>query len=404
MTNKREVLFLEPFSGISGDMFLSSLFDLGLEFEWFAELLSEGSPMDIELETWSDSRASVTGTRFRVEDSGDNIARNLDDVLSLLEVWDLPTKVLSTSKKMFEKLAAVEAEIHGVSKSEVHFHEVGAVDSIVDIVGAALAIWRLSPETIHSAPVNLGKGTVTTKHGIMPVPAPATAELLRGEGVPTYSRGIEAELTTPTGALILVTFVDNFTRPPMEVHKIGYGLGAKDFEGYGNYLRTNLGKTIAGERNGKESFDGKITVLETNIDDMNPEFYSSLEDKLLEAGALDVFKTSVQMKKNRPGSQLTVICNTEDEQLLGRIVFRETTTLGIRSYEVRRRELDREIFEVETNYGSVEVKVGYLNGEPITCSPEFDSCCQVADANGLPVKTVYQGALAAAERKNFGKK
>lgn len=388
-------LFLEPNSGISGDMFLGSLMDLGVEESWLFDAIEEVLPEGTTVESWKETRSGITGKRFQVEGEEKNTHRHLEEVASMITGSDLPEEVKTKSVKMFNLLAEVEADIHGSTKSEVHFHEVGALDSIADIVGAAAAVWKLNPGMVYSGPVNLGGGTVRTAHGELPVPAPATAELLREAGAPTYSSGVRAELTTPTGALILNSFVEEYERPEMKFEKIGYGLGSRELEDEGNFLRATLGK-IEPSRTAESD---RALLLETNLDDMNPELFPVVERKLMEAGAMDVYKTPVQMKKNRPGVKLTAICSPKDEQELREIIFRNTTTLGIRNELVNRTRLERHFEEVQTGAGKVEVKVGYLNGEPVNYSPEFEVCRKLAESSGYSTKEIYRKAIAAAEKE-----
>jgi len=394
-SSERKVLFLDPFSGISGDMFLGSLLDMGLDEDWFRERVGRVLPRGTEVKIWKDSRGGMRGTRFAVEDIEDTEARHLQDILDLLERSGLEEEIVAKSEQAFDLLAKVEGEAHGMSKEEVHFHEVGALDSIADIVGAAAAVWKMNLDAIYSAPVNVGGGTVQTAHGELPVPAPATAKLLQLGEVPTYSSGVESELTTPTGALILNSFVDEFRRPAMVISGIGYGLGSREIEGRGNFLRASLGyvETATSPQGGAGDHE---LLMETNIDDMNPELYPEVEEKLLESGALDVFKTPIQMKKNRPGVRLSVICAEEDRRKLAEIIFRETTTLGIRVHRMEREKLDREKTLVETSAGPVEMKVGYWKGERVNFSPEFESCKRLAGETGRPVKEIYREALGKA--------
>jgi len=394
-TESESVLFLEPTSGISGDMFLGSLMDLGVVSSWLLDAIESVLPEGTAVETWEETRSGITGKRFQVEGEEKNTHRHLEEVTSMITGSDLPEEVKTKSVEMFNLLAEVEAGIHGSSKSEVHFHEVGALDSIADIVGAAAAVWKLNPCVVYSGPVNLGGGTVRTAHGELPVPAPATAELLRKAGVPTYSDESKAELTTPTGALIMASFVNEYERPEMKFEKIGYGLGSRELEGEGNFLRATLGT----KETPRTGYGDRALVLETNLDDMNPELFSVVERKLLEAGAHDVYKEAVQMKKNRPGVKLTVIASPVDERQLEEIVFRNTTTLGIRKQLVDRARLERSFETVHTEVGKVDIKVGFLDGSPVNYSPEFEDCRKLAENSGLSTKEIYRKALAAAEKE-----
>jgi len=392
---RKKILFLEPFSGIAGDMFLGSLLDLGLEESWLREVLTEIIPEKTRVKVWRDKRGEVSGTRFAVETREEPKHRGLEDVLLLLDGSRLEAEIIERSKEMFEQLAEVEGEIHGLPKEEVHFHEIGAIDSIADIVGAAAAVSRINPDRIYSNPVNVGSGTVSTAHGDLPVPAPATSQLLKTGGVPTFSPADGTELTTPTGALILATFVDDFTRPDMIPESIGYGLGTRKLEGRSNFLRATLASSIETTT----SPDDKETeiLLETNIDDMNPEIFPEAEAKLMEAGASEVFKTPIQMKKNRPGVKLTVICPAGLRKKMSSILFRETSTLGVRVHEIEREKLERKTKTVETEFGRVQVKLGYEEGELVNIAPEFESCRNLAEKTGKPLKKIYRRALATAE-------
>lgn len=396
-TEGKKLLYLEPFSGISGDMFLGSIFDLGLDKEYLRGTIQDVLPVDTSVQVWEETRGGVSGTRFGLDLPETDRERNLGDIFDLLHTSNVSTEIVNKSKEMFDHLARVEAEIHGKRKEEIHFHELGGLDSIADVVGAAAAVHSLQPQRVFSASVNVGSGTVVTDHGELPVPAPATAELLRESEAPTYTGSVSGELTTPTGALILATFVDEFVRPSMIPEEIGYGLGSRNTEGRGNFLRTTVARPAKTTTGQEGKGEGCELIMETNIDDMNPEFYPVVEEKLLDAGAHDVFDSPVNMKKNRPGVKLTVICNEKDRAKLSEIIFRETTTLGIRIQEISRKKLDREFTTVETDLGKVEVKVGYLNGEPVTCSPEFESCRDLAEEKGLPVKKVYQDAVSRAK-------
>ncbi len=392
---RKKILFLEPFSGIAGDMFLGSLLDLGLEEAWLREVLTEIIPEKTRVKVWRDKRGEVSGTRFAVETREEPKHRGLKDVLLLLDGSRLEAEIIERSKEMFEQLAEVEGKIHGLPKEEVHFHEIGAIDSIADIVGAAAAVSRINPDRIYSNPVNVGSGTVSTAHGDLPVPAPATSQLLKIGGVPTFSTADGTELTTPTGALILATFVDDFTRPEMISESIGYGLGSRKLEGRSNFLRATLASSIETTT----SPDDKETeiLLETNIDDMNPEIFPEAEAKLMEAGASEVFKTPIQMKKNRPGVKLTVICPAGLRKKMSSILFRETSTLGVRVHEMEREKLERKTKTVETEFGRVQVKLGYEEGELVNIAPEFESCRNLAEKTGEPLKKIYRRALATAE-------
>ena len=289
---------------------------------------------------------------------------------------------------LFERLAEAEAAVHGVSIEQVHLHEVGALDSIIDVVGTVHGMEALGVERVTSSPLNVGGGSVVTSHGTYPVPAPATARLLAG--APVYSGGQEAELVTPTGALLVTGYAESFGPvPAMRLRQVGYGAGAREIQDRPNVLRV-----LIGEADGTAPAE-RVVVVETEIDDMNPQIFGVLIDRLLEAGALDVFYTPIQMKKGRPGTLLTVIARPATRADLTAIVFRESTTIGVRFTEMDRECLDRQTVTVETPFGTIPVKIARRGGELMNVSPEFDECARAAEASGRPVKEVHAAAMQA---------
>ena len=289
---------------------------------------------------------------------------------------------------LFERLAEAEAAIHAMPVEQVHLHEVGAADSIVDIVGAVYGLEQLSADRILSSPLNVGSGTVTCAHGVFPVPAPATARLLRG--VPVYSGDVQMELVTPTGALLVTGYAESFgPLPAMTLSQIGYGAGERDPQRHPNVLRMFVGQAPAG------GSAGRIVEMMCEIDDMNPQLFGPLMEQLHRAGALDVYYAPVQMKKSRPGTLVTVLARPEDREKLSGILFSETTTIGVRHQEMMRECLDREIVSVETPVGTVRFKVAKREGHVLNASPEFDDCARVAADNGLPIKAVQAIAIKA---------
>jgi hypothetical protein len=286
---------------------------------------------------------------------------------------------------MFRRLGKAEAKVHQIDVEKVHFHEVGAVDAIVDIVGAAIGFELLGIDKFACSSLDVGAGNVKTAHGILPVPAPATAELLRGS--PTYSSGILKELVTPTGAAIATTLATRFGDMPLiNLQSIGYGAGSADLAERPNVLRLLIGDAVGMEKG--ERWDAPITVIEANLDDMNPQLYGYFVEQAFAAGALDVFSTSVQMKKNRPGILVTLMCESASENKLIDLIFRETTTIGVRTHEVRRRTLEREIVPVATPLGEVRMKVSRMNGTMLNATPEYEDCRQIAAQKGIPLKQV----------------
>lgn len=310
-------------------------------------------------------------------------SRNFKDISGLINSSPLDSFVKELSLKIFREIAEAESKIHAKSIDEVHFHEVGAIDSIVDIVAAAVCLNMLKPDKIISSPLNLGEGTVECAHGVFPVPAPATAEILKR--IPVYSSGIKKEMTTPTGAAIIKCIAEEFSSyPAMKIASTGYGLGKRNLE-VPNVLRLVIGET--------EISENKV-MIETNIDDMSGEIFSYLVPRLFEHGALDVFITPIIMKKGRPGHVLSVMCEDTQVNPLEEIIFSETTTFGTRRYEVDRTELERTVSKVKTSYGEISVKKAYSNGKYLKFSPEYDECADAAKKHGVPVREVYNAVTA----------
>jgi pyridinium-3,5-bisthiocarboxylic acid mononucleotide nickel chelatase len=391
------VLYFDCFSGAAGDMILGSLIDAGVPL---AEVRRALGTLAIEPDTvWTErvTRAGVTATKFcvRGEDGGEHTHphRHLKGVYKLIDGSALTDSGKARAKELFERLGRAEAEIHGTTMDNVHLHEVGALDSIIDIVGSVFALEYLSVEAIVSSPLNVGSGMVRAAHGVYPVPAPATMRLL--EGAPIYSGQQQAELVTPTGALLVSSYAQRYGPvPSMRVRKIGYGAGARDFADTPNVLRV-----LVGESDHPASSPGleahTVVVIECEIDDMNPQIFGVLMDRLLGAGALDVFYTPVQMKKNRPGTLLTVIAPPEGRERLTSIVFTESTTIGLRYREMTRECLERETVTVDTPVGTVRFKVARRGGEILNASPEFDDCARIAAERGIPLKDVQAAASKA---------
>ncbi len=397
-----KIAYFDCFSGISGDMVLGALVDAGCPL---ASL--EAELRRLPLTGWKISaakarRGAVTATRVEVETTEHHHHRSLGTILQLIDQASLPPRVADRARRIFCRLGEAEARVHDVPIENVHFHEVGAVDAIVDIVGACIGFELLGVEEFSCSALNLGDGRVETQHGILPVPAPATAELLRG--APAYSSGIQRELVTPTGAAIASTLASRFgALPPMTVAAIGYGAGAAELPGQPNVLRLFVGESAA--QGAGEPWDDAIVVLEANLDDMNPQIYGYFVERALQAGALDVFATAVQMKKNRPGQLVTLLCEPAAVDRLTDLIFRETTTIGVRSYTARRRTLQRESIPVETPLGRIRMKVSRLNGHVLNVAPEYEDCQRVAAEHGVPLKQVLAEAafqfqkLFAIDRK-----
>ncbi len=396
------ILYLDPFSGISGDMMIGALLDLGVPLEKLIRKLKLLPLTGYSLEVKRCLRAGISASKFDVHldqpaehahnhRHGAHEHRNYHEIRSMIESSELSEWVKEKSVTAFRRLAEAEGKIHGQAPEAVHFHEVGAIDSIVDIVGTMAAIEELLPLRILSGPINLGHGTLQCQHGIYPVPGPATEELL--VGLPTFANAVGGELTTPTGATLLATLVEHFgLRPPMRIMSSGYGAGSRETPGSANVLRATLGESSLDTN--AESPEREVAVVETTIDDMNPQLFGYLQEKALEAGALDVYFTPIQMKKNRPAIKLTVVCAGESLAALSRLIFKETTTIGLRYTFAHRKTLEREFRHVMTEFGGITIKVSRLDGECVNFVPEYEDCRRLAAEKGIPLKEV----MAAGSR------
>jgi pyridinium-3,5-bisthiocarboxylic acid mononucleotide nickel chelatase len=388
-----KLAYFDCFSGISGDMTLGALVDAGCDLEHLRAELRRLQVPDWEIsaeKTWKNGMAA-TYVRVKTEDQQQH--RSLSAILQILKDSQLAPQVRDRASAVFQKLGEAEARVHDVPLEKIHFHEVGAVDAIVDIAGACIGFQALGIERFACSPLNVGGGTVKMAHGVLPVPAPATANLLQGK--PTYSNGVQRELVTPTGAAIVATLCDSFgPQPPMTVSAIGYGAGTADLEGQPNVLRIMFGesaeKTVPG-------YDEEIAVIEANLDDMNPQIYGYFLEKALSTGALDVYTSPVQMKKNRPGTLLTVLCKPQDANVLMSLIFAETTTFGVRSYRAQRRTLPREHVSVSTSFGDVRIKLSRVNGRILHVAPEYDDCRKLAVEKNVPLQRVINEALRRYE-------
>ena len=390
--------YFDCFSGISGDMTLGALIDAGCDVVHLREELQAlqvpGWGLSCE-KVWKNGMAA-TFAKVKTEDQKKH--RSLSDILEILEKSQLAPQVRDRASAIFQKLGEAEARVHDVPLEKIHFHEVGAVDAIVDIVGACIGFQALGIDKFACSPLNVGGGTAKMAHGVLPVPAPATANLLQGK--PTYSNGVQRELVTPTGAAIVSTLCDRFgPQPPMTVSAIGYGAGSADLEGQPNVLRIMIGESAEKALPG---FDEEISVIEANLDDMNPQIYGYFLEKALAAGALDVYTTPVQMKKNRPGTLLTVLCKPQEANALTSMIFAETTTFGVRTTKAQRRVLPREHVSVSTTFGDVRIKLSRVNGRILHVSPEFDDCRKLAVEKNVPLQQVINEALRRYEGSSVG--
>ncbi|MFN2300036.1 MAG: nickel pincer cofactor biosynthesis protein LarC [Anaerolineales bacterium] len=387
------IAYFDCFSGISGNMVLGALLDCGVPID---ALLDELKPLAVDgyrLEVRETNKAGLRGLMVEVRVKGEQPHRHLKDIEDILRSGGLSEGVRERALRTFRLLAEAESRAHGEPVERIHFHEVGAVDSIVDIVGAAVCLEQLGVETVYASPLHIGAGNVQTAHGLLPLPAPATAELLKG--IPVYGRDVDAELVTPTGAALLAAMGATFgSAPPMRIDSVGYGAGTRDLP-WANLLRVAVGRTEP-SGGGPESAEREM-VVEANIDDMNPQWYEHVFDRLFAAGALDVFLTPIQMKRSRPGVTLGMLVEQSKlEKALGAL-FAETTTIGVRMYEVQRRKLDRAQRTVQTAYGAVRIKTASWQGRTLNAAPEYRDCLRLAEDKGVPLKDVYQAALAAAQ-------
>jgi len=420
------IAYLDCFSGISGDMFLGALVDAGVPPQVFEQTVA-ALKISARLEVSRVTKSGISATKVdvfslgekdlpreefqRLKTEGRNQGhshenhdhdsftghspfhrsslhgRGLKEIRTIISAATISDAAKHTAIRMFESLGAAEARIHNTSIDQVHFHEVGAVDALVDITCAAVGAEHLKVEQWVCSPLNVGSGTVQCAHGMLPIPAPATLELLKD--APIYSSGPEVELVTPTGAAIVKTLVSRFEKlPTMKASHIGYGAGTRDFHGYPNVLRITLG-----EESKSDSIGETISVLETSLDDLSPQVFAYVLERALAEGALDAFGAPLQMKKSRPGMLLTVLSKPEHADRLAKLIFAETSTIGIRVREEKREVLERQWISVSTRYGDVRIKVASMNGATTNYAPEFEDCRQLALAQNVPLKSVMQEAM-----------
>ncbi len=390
-----KVLFFDCFAGISGDMIVGALLDLGAKEEYLYQQLSKLKLPGYSLHIEKNQRMGIWGTDFRVllEESGNHSDhqhhshRGFSDIASIIGESDLSQEVKMRSLDIFRRIAAAEAHVHGINPDEVHFHEVGAVDSIVDVVAALICMEDLKIKKVYASPLHLGEGFVHCAHGLLPVPAPAVLEILKG--IPVYTTGLRSELVTPTGAAVISNLTEYFGPiPEMVVEAVGYGLGDKNLE------IPNMLRIIRARQSSLEH----LWILECNIDDMNTQYYSYLFPLLMERGALDVYLTPLMMKKNRPGNCLKVLCEEGFIDELEEILWRETSTLGVRRLQVQRRILERELVSVPTRWGPVTIKIAYHNGRLLKFAPEYEDLSRIAREADLPLREIHaQVQITAAK-------
>jgi pyridinium-3,5-bisthiocarboxylic acid mononucleotide nickel chelatase len=390
-----KILYYDCFSGISGDMNLGAMIDLGISKD---SLIAELKKLNLdgwELNVAKDQRHGITGTKVTVRQTRHEHAhRHLSDIEQIIDESGLDDQTKTLSKKIFMKIAEAEAKVHGIPVDHVHFHEVGAVDSIIDVVGAAICYIALGVDGVHVSEIELGSGFVNCDHGRLPVPAPATAEIIKG--LPVKQGGVNFEATTPTGAAILATLCTTSGKSfRMNTMKTAYGIGHKENQDVPNVLRVFLGESEPEEK-GHEAI-----LLECNIDDMNPEFFEYITEKLFRSGAADVYLSNIIMKKGRPGVILNVICETGSEGIIKEIIFHETTSLGIRTFPFRKDTLVRVLETIDTEFGKVNIKRSFLGEKEVSSKPEYDDCRRIATDEGIPIKEVYSRIMAILTGKKM---
>lgn len=388
-----KILFYDCFSGISGDMNLGAMIDLGVDKDFLINELGKLNLKGWELIAEKDQRHGIQGTKVTVSQTHiEHEHRHLSDIEKIINNSALDNKTKDLSRRIFMKVAEAEASVHGIRVEKVHFHEVGAIDSIIDIVGAAICYNNLDVDAVYVSTIELGSGFVNCDHGRLPVPAPATAEIIRG--LPVKMGGVDFEATTPTGAAILsalCTITEEL--PSAKFLKTAYGVGQKDNPDVPNLLRVFLGESDE-IKGGHEAI-----LLECNIDDMNPEFYEHISERLFSAGASDVFISNILMKKGRPGNVLNVICESGNTETLKEIIFTESTSLGIRSFLFRKDTLVRKFEVIKSDLGEVHIKRSYFKDKEVSCKPEFEDCKRIANEKGIPVKEVYNSIMALLTKK-----
>jgi len=388
-----KTIYFDCFAGASGDMILGAMVAAGVNPDVLAEQLKLLNVEGFNVHFKQVTRAGLGATYAVVETAHEHKHRHLADILKIIDNSALSANVKKRASQIFTRLAEAEARVHNEPIEKVHFHEVGALDAIVDVIGAAICFELLGIERFISSPIHVGNGFVQMEHGQFPVPPPAVAELLKG--VPFYSTEIKGELLTPTGAAIITTVSERYgSMPNMESSTVAYGAGTREYDNFPNVLRVFIGETRSDEPHAE-----RLLMLETNIDDQSPQVLGHVMDQAFELGALDCYFTPVQMKKNRPGILLSILCEQHLKNQLMQLLFKETTTLGVRTSEVERRALERTTVRVETPYGPIDVKVARLNGQVVNEMPQFEQCRRAAKEAGVPLKRVEEAVRVAWERQ-----
>ncbi len=387
------IAYFDCFAGASGDMILGALVDAGVDLDSLRDKLAQLAIPNWELRAEKVSTRGIAATRVQVIARDDAAGRPFSELDAMIASSGVDGEVQAIARKIMRRLAEVEARLHNERIEDIHLHELGGVDTVIDVVGAVVALKMLNAEQVYVSTFPMGHGTVNTRHGTLPLPAPAVAELVIG--APIRAMDIAAELVTPTGAAILTTLAQGYaTFPPMKLERVGYGAGARDLP-IPNFLRVLIGQT--GSEN--DAMVETLTLIETNVDDANPQIYDYLEYKLFQAGALDVWLTPIQMKKNRPATLLSLLCRVSDADAMMRILFEEGVTLGVRRREVERYALARQVIAVETPYGSVRVKIAQTGGRVVRLAPEYEDCRKRAEEHRVSLVEIYHAAEIAAREK-----
>ena len=389
-----KIAYFDCFAGAGGDMIAAAMLDAGLDFEFLRKQLATLGIKNFDIKLTQTKRAGLRAVSFTPAFKEDKHHRNLKDITEIISNSKIHNKAKETAIAIFNKLAAAEALVHNKDLQEIHFHEVGALDSIVDIVSASIGMVALEIEKVYCSTLSIGGGTIKCAHGILPVPGPATAELLKG--VPTVGGPIDKELLTPTAAAILTTIVSQFgVLPEMKIEKIGYGAGSLESEKFPNVLRLIIGQSVCENAANTDS----VCLMEANSDDVTGEIVGFVTEKLFESNALDVFTTPIYMKHNRPAVKISVICKIEDVPQIEEILFTEGLTFGIRKQILQRSKLQRDFAKVATEFGEIKIKTGSLNGRIVTAKPEFSDCAAAAKKHKVAVKTVIQTAVAEYKKR-----
>jgi uncharacterized protein (TIGR00299 family) protein len=384
-----KTLYFDCFAGASGDMIIGALVGAGVDPQKLREQLSLLGVDGFSIEFETVNKSGLSATYARVHTAHEHKHRHLSDIKKIISESRLSNNVKERSISIFTRLAEAESRVHNEPVEHVHFHEVGALDAIVDVVGAAICFELLEIDHFACSPLHVGSGSIEMAHGRFPVPPPAVAELLKG--VPFYSTELKGELLTPTGAAIITTVCNEYGPiPVLIVEQTGYGAGSRDYDNFPNALRVMIGQSNSASRN-----EERLLMIETNVDDASPQIMGHVMDQAFALGARDCYFTPVQMKKNRPGVLLSILCDLTQRQTMMEMLFTETTTLGVRSYEVDRRALERSVETVQTQYGPIDVKVGHLNGHVVNAMPEFEQCREAALRAGIALREVEDAARLA---------